>query len=195
MEAMSCARCIEYSNFRSDLLPAICWSARQGCLRCVQSILNETNANAADSVLGETGLHYAARRSFPDIVMELLRNKADVNLKNMYGMTPLHFCYVNLKIRPFNLCSRQIVQMLLDRGAQVDDLEYERVNGEIFVMASSRQNCMRGVITFIGIRDRTNAVISFRDTHTLIAKALWGMRFDSIWMEGQHSVKTVMNSL
>jgi ankyrin repeat protein len=69
-----------------DLLDA----ATKGNLGLVEICLDQgANIDYQDE-LGNTALHYAAYYEKDDIVLYLLENKANVNARNINGLTPLH---------------------------------------------------------------------------------------------------------
>src|SRR4030095_6133077 len=70
-------------------------AAKSGNLAAVTGLLRQrapVNATEAD---GSSALHWAARLDQVDMVRTLLRSKAQVNVANRYGVTPLALAAVN----------------------------------------------------------------------------------------------------
>jgi hypothetical protein len=96
--------------------------ARKGLTTSVKRLLSirNINVNLKDDETGATPLHYAAdnyRRV--DIARLLLHNGADVNVRNNYGSTPLHYAAFQGHV--------EILHLLVENGA---DLEAQDVDGE-----------------------------------------------------------------
>ena len=80
-------------NFEPDIISAV----KKGDIDSVSYILykNKRAANDRDK-FGWTPLHWAASHGFIDICKILLDNGAKVDVKNNYGMTPIHKAQVSM---------------------------------------------------------------------------------------------------
>ena len=107
-------------------LTPLLYAAREGCLACVRELLRHKAAlNRADPD-GVTPLVVALLNIHWDVAKFLIAAGADVNLWDFYGRTPL-WCAVDMNTLPHGrrvdlpaldeTTGLQIVQMLLDRGA------------------------------------------------------------------------------
>ena len=88
-------------------------AARSGNVDRLKSILDKypDQINAPGNSYGSTALQAAVWYSQPLAVNELLRQKANVNATNAFGITPLHDCAQR--------GTAEIAQLLLDHGADV----------------------------------------------------------------------------
>ena len=69
-------------------------------------------------LFGEPPLHMAIRYGHARIAMLLIRTGSDVNERDSYGCTPLHYAVVSQG--PGGRCLPNVVELLLKRGADVN---------------------------------------------------------------------------
>ncbi len=107
-------------------LTPLLYAAREGCLPCARELVrHKADLNRADPD-GVTPLVMALLNIHWDLARYLIESGADVNLWDFYGRTPL-WCAVDMNTLPKgrrvdlpaldDTTGLQIVQMLLDRGA------------------------------------------------------------------------------
>jgi uncharacterized protein len=74
-------------------------------------IRDDTNVNIINETNGNTLLHYAVKGRYIKIVELLLKYNADPNIKNLFGKTPLMFCFSGRQI------NFKIAEILISAGA------------------------------------------------------------------------------
>ena len=67
---------------------------------------------------GNSLLHYSVFHDLVDLVSYLIDKKAEINVKNNFGDTPLHYAMQNNN-KEVVLNRSQIIQLLLDNGADL----------------------------------------------------------------------------
>jgi ankyrin repeat protein len=82
------------------------WAAAEGRVDAVELLLKFIDPNVADN-LGNTPLHFATFSGRLDVVKILLRHGANINAKNVLGLTPLHVAAADC----------ELVETLLHHGA------------------------------------------------------------------------------
>lgn len=92
--------------------------------------LNATNMG------DDTALHLAAAHGHRDVVMLLLKNKADINLLNEHGNTPLHYaCFWGY---------RDIAEDLINSGAianisnKYGEIPFDKCKGKCVLIMKNR---------------------------------------------------------
>lgn len=83
---------------------------------------NASDINAVLNKNGETALHIACRLNLPNLIIALLQNNADPNIRDKSGKTPLH--------NAVSKCDANIQMMLLNKGAD-PTITYTYNGGEV----------------------------------------------------------------
>jgi len=192
---MQCATCkVMFGNEDDETQYPLHRAADRGCVECVKLLIeNKVDVNHKDPY-DETPLHDAVRAGRLEVVRLLLDYKAQVdtvgNVTDPYqelGQTPLtHLCRHNIRRRPDNTLNTHeniaIAKLLIDRGAQLSRVGITRVDCSwLKTLCQSRTNCKTSVLTFLGIRSKSELTRNARDTHGIIAKTLWSTRFYEDW--------------
>lgn len=116
-----CPKCTQYiDTTQCTIMNLLFLVAERGCMVCANRIIETFgNVNVQDNIWKETALHFAARRHLVEIVRTLLRCGSSVHIRNANEKTPL---YVAAWMgRPFSPETCEIIKMLLDRGAKLED--------------------------------------------------------------------------
>ncbi|CAD5124042.1 DgyrCDS12350 [Dimorphilus gyrociliatus] len=88
-------------------------ACREGNLKKVSKILKEGGVDPnAKNIIGHTALHVACHKGYKDIVEELLRNKADIELQTLDGFTPLHIASRYGKL--------EVIKVLVEHNAKIN---------------------------------------------------------------------------
>jgi len=129
--------CLMMERIDKELLRA----ARDGDLGKVKEILSlKKDALNCMNERGQTPLHLASRNHHAEVVQEMIKNGADLNVPDNRGRTPLHAAMsLELCIDPENL---QVVKLLVDNGADLGKQDLEGVtpvhqasrNGRVHVL-------------------------------------------------------------
>lgn len=77
----------------------------------VKNALSNSNINEQDKENGFTALHYCAQNQYVSIAELLIKNGAKVNIKDVYGNTPL------FKAVFFSKGNTKMIKLLLENGA------------------------------------------------------------------------------
>ncbi len=118
------------------------YAARENCGECVEVLLkHKVDVNQPDPS-GMSPIVIAIMNSNWDIAKRLIEAGADVNEWDMFGQAPLHVAISNMTSRgngdpldmdkPNKATGREIVQMLVDRGANPNQQLYFRAAGRGF---------------------------------------------------------------
>ena len=114
---------IDIDMIDKDGLSAISLAIKGEQMDCVKLLIESgADVNEGGGALGSS-LHLAAFLVQPWLVRELLKRRADVNLKDCEGNTPLHII-----LGVFNknkIASQMIADILIEAGAQVNALNKE----------------------------------------------------------------------
>lgn len=103
------------------------WNPGAQAEMIVLLIKNGANPNALDKS-GVAPRHRSVRQRCPKAVDALLRNGADIRLKNKSGSTALHLAAQNTGrggtgLEEAKTCQREIIELLLKGGANPKDLD------------------------------------------------------------------------
>lgn len=99
-----------FEGGRSVTIPLF-YASDMGLVSTVDGLLSDGYEPNENSGSCETPLHRAVMRGHEDVVILLLKHKADVNAKDIKGRTPLH-CAIE--------STTSVVQLLLEHGAEVN---------------------------------------------------------------------------
>jgi len=153
-------------------------AALSHCFHCVELLLkvHKLDANETDPY-GITVLCYlcSEREVNLKMVRLLLDCGAFVNGVSTY-FNPLNMAARTSFIYSTN---RDTVCLLLDRGATVSD----DTKSNVLDLHKSRKKCLRSTLAFLRIRRHVITTLTgCRDTHTVIAKMMWSMRWNREWL-------------
>jgi ankyrin repeat protein len=124
---------------RGGFTPLI-YAARENCGACIDALLkHKADINLPDPS-GDPALSIAMMNGNWDVSKQLIEAGADVNQWDIFGQSPLHVAIGNLKMRGDNnpldsdeqqmqSSSRDIVKMLVDRGADPNQQQFYRAPG------------------------------------------------------------------
>ncbi|CZR54758.1 uncharacterized protein PAC_04642 [Phialocephala subalpina] len=87
------------------------YASDMGLVSTVEGLLSDGFEANENSGSYETPLHRAVIRGHEDVVILLLKHRADVNAKDIVGRTPLHYAMES---------TTPVVQLLLEHGAEVN---------------------------------------------------------------------------
>ncbi|XP_054157083.1 ankyrin-1-like [Oppia nitens] len=115
----------DMSVINDDGLTLLHLAAELGQQQCVHTLLsyNCIDVNVRDNCdtplgpLQTTPLHVAAAEGWPQLVIELIDNGADVNSVTITGWTPLQYVMITEKMTPTKL---QSMAVLIGKGADVN---------------------------------------------------------------------------
>jgi ankyrin repeat protein len=118
------------------------YAARENCGACVEVLLkHKVDVNQPDPT-GMAPVTIAIMNSNWDIAKRIIEAGADVNEWDIFGQAPLHVAISNMTSRgngnpldqdhPNKASGREIVQMLVDRGANPNQQTYYRAAGRGF---------------------------------------------------------------
>jgi ankyrin repeat domain-containing protein 50 len=99
-----------FEGGRSVTIPLL-YASDMGLASTVEGLLRDGLEPNEKSGSYETPLHRAAMRGHEDVIILLLKHRADVNAKDIEGHTPLHFAMESTTL---------VVQLLLKLGAEVN---------------------------------------------------------------------------
>jgi ankyrin repeat protein len=118
---------------------ALIYAARENCRDCIDSLLKHKVDVDLPDPTGVAPLSIAMMNGNWDIAKRLIEAGADVNQWDIYGQSPLHVAIGNLNSRgsrnpldvnsPNQSSSRDIVKMLVERGANPNQQFYFRPPG------------------------------------------------------------------
>jgi ankyrin repeat protein len=115
------------------------YAARENCRACVEVLLKHKVDVDQPDPSGMSPMVIAMLNSNWDIAKRLIEAGADVNAWDMFGQAPLHVAVASMNSRgnnnpldqdnPNQTTGREIVQMLVDRGANPNQQTYYRAAG------------------------------------------------------------------
>ncbi len=113
------------------------YSAQRGYLANVKTLLsNGANVNYRNPASGLSALSAAAAEGYLPVVKWLVKNgKADVNLPDLSGRTPIFYAVENDK--------PEVLQFLLANGADVNSKDHTGVTALMRASAKDRQACQK----------------------------------------------------
>lgn len=103
---------------REDLNEALPSALETGNLKAVEHFLNNGGDPNTRVDANSLPLHKAIRYGYADIATLLIRHGADVNGKDTWGCTPLHYAVVSEG--PGGRCLPDVATLLLQKGADVN---------------------------------------------------------------------------
>jgi ankyrin repeat protein len=126
---------------RGGLTPLL-YAARENCRECVEILLKHKVDVDLPDPSGMAPVTIAIMNSNWDIARRLIEAGADVNQWDIFGQSPLHVAIGNMNStgngspldsdKPNKATGREIVQMLVDRGANPNQQTYFRAAGRGF---------------------------------------------------------------
>ncbi|PZN27512.1 MAG: hypothetical protein DIU71_17300 [Proteobacteria bacterium] len=126
---------------RGGLTPLM-YAARENCRECVEVLLKHKVDVDLPDPSGVAPMSIAMMNGNWDIAKRLIEAGADVNQWDIFGQSPLHVAIVNLRTRqsnhpldvnsPNQSSGRDIVRMLVERGANPNQQLYFRAPGRGF---------------------------------------------------------------
>ncbi len=126
---------------RGGLTPLM-YAARENCGACVEVLLKHKVDVDQPDPSGMSPVVIAILNSNYDIAKRIIESGADVNAWDIFGQAPLHVAISNMNGRsngnpldqdtPNKTTGREIVQMLVDRGANPNQQTYYRAAGRGF---------------------------------------------------------------
>jgi len=126
---------------RGGLTPLM-YAARENCGACVEVLLKHKVDVDLPDPSGMSPMVIALLNSNYDIAKRIIESGADVNAWDIFGQAPLHVAIANMNGRsngnpldqdaPNKTTGREIVQMLVDRGANPNQQTYYRAAGRGF---------------------------------------------------------------
>ena len=111
-------------------------ATRSGCLQAAHYLLSQgANPNLQDRILGNAPLHAAAEKGYDDFILYLCKHKANPNIVNHDGQTPLHKAV--LAQQPgcvAALLSRNVHRNITDKYGK-QPIDYARARGYEAIIA------------------------------------------------------------
>jgi uncharacterized protein len=143
---------------RGGLTPLM-YAARENCRACVEVLLkHEVDIDLPDPS-GMAPLTLAMMNSSWDIAKRLIEAGADVNQWDQFGQSPLHVAIFNLEApnarnpldqdEPNAVTPREVVSLLLARGANPNQQLYYRAAGRGIGFAATGGGVGRGLTPFL----------------------------------------------
>jgi ankyrin repeat protein len=135
---------------------------------------------AGVNVVGQykrTALHVAAHNGTLDVCLMLLAAGSVIDAMEHSGCTPLYFALFRGK--------RDIAEMLLDHGAQLDIIYPESIPEWATFFVECRKACRSSSYAILELARRGSPLIggNRRDALGLVARSVWANRRDECWEE------------
>lgn len=108
-----------------------------GHMKVVESLLGHGAQIDEQNKHGRTALHIAADYSKNDIIKFLIEKEANINMKDDVGYTPLH-----IAARKLDRDGRNVIQSLLDAGADAGVMDNKRNTPVVYVKHQSIRNLL-----------------------------------------------------